>query len=182
MVPLIPLALIFVSLELVATQLQACNLAAKRSFILYNCFCHERSYLHHHHSHVNAAPHIGFGQEIVAADVIALSTVARQPRILIPALMSTPKDLYEGGSRQKPQDYTDEYAAKFASLKELLNLSFTHFIRTTDKHHVAAAQEFWRRCQENGTFIKECTKSLTVGCELKTSLRAENAVVSCTRT
>lgn len=121
--------------------------------------------------YVNAAPHIGFGQEIVAADVIA-----RYQRLLgNRVIFNTGTD--EHGQKiymkaveagKNPQDYTDEYAAKFASLKELLNLSFTHFIRTTDKHHVAAAQEFWRRCQENGDIYKRMYKiTYCVGCELE---------------
>ena len=66
------------------------------------------------------------------------------------------------------QEFCDENAAHFRALKESLNLSFTHFIRTTDEHHIAAAQEFWRRCAANGDIYKKNYKvKYCVGCELE---------------
>ena len=49
----------------------------------------------------------------------------------------------------------DEYTEKFRSLKEKLNLSNDNFIRTTDEKHVCAAQEFWKRCFDNGYIYKK---------------------------
>lgn len=67
-----------------------------------------------------------------------------------------------------PKEYTDKYAAKYDELKKALNLSYTHFIRTTDPHHIKAAQEFWKRCQKNGDIYKKNYKSkYCVGCELE---------------
>jgi methionyl-tRNA synthetase len=67
-----------------------------------------------------------------------------------------------------PQEYVDEVAQKFQGLKELLNLSFTNFIRTTDAHHVSAAQEFWRRCEVAGDIYKQAYKiKYCTGCELE---------------
>ena len=45
-----------------------------------------------------------------------------------------------------PQAYVDEYAEHFKALKPALNLSYDNFIRTTDAHHIMAAQAFWKRC------------------------------------
>lgn len=70
--------------------------------------------------------------------------------------------------KKDPQKYCDEYAAKFNDLKEALNLSYTNFIRTTDEHHKKAAQEFWKRCFENGDIYKKNYKiKYCVGCELE---------------
>lgn len=121
--------------------------------------------------YVNAEPHIGFGMEITEADVIA-----RYQRLLgKEVIFNTGTD--EHGSKiyqmaleagQEPQAYVDEYAAKFSDLKEQLNLSYTHFIRTTDPHHVAAAQEFWRRSMANGDIYKQLySVKYCVGCELE---------------
>src|SRR3989338_9088383 len=103
--------------------------------------------------YVNAEPHIGFAMEIVQADIIA-----RYRRELgDDVFFNTGTDEHglkiyrkalEAG--KDPQAYCDEYAAKFHALKEALNISYTHFIRTTDAHHLAAAQEFWRICKANG--------------------------------
>lgn len=121
--------------------------------------------------YVNAAPHIGFALEIVQADVFA----RHARRMGYDVVFNTGTDehgqkiyskaLEEG---KDPQAYVDEYAAKFDRLKEALNLSYTHFIRTTDPHHVAAAQEFWRRCEKNGDIYKKNYKvNYCVGCELE---------------
>lgn len=120
--------------------------------------------------YVNAAPHIGFALEIIQADVIA-----RHHSILgDEVFFNTGTDehglkIYKKASEEKrdPQEYCDEYAAKFDLLKEKLNLSYNNFIRTTDKHHIKAAQEFWRRCEANGDIYKKNYKTkYCIGCEL----------------
>lgn len=129
--------------------------------------------------YVNAAPHIGFALEIVAADVIA-----RYQRLVDKkVIFNTGTD--EHGQKifekavvndKTPQEYVNEYAAKFNDLKNLLNLSYDHFIRTTDQDHISAAQEFWRRCDANGYIYKNKYKAkYCVGCELeKTDSELEN--------
>lgn len=121
--------------------------------------------------YVNAAPHIGFALEIVAADVLA-----RYHRLLgADVVFNTGTDehgqkIYEKALEAgvEPQAYCDEYAAKFSELKDLLNLSFTHFIRTTNPDHVAAAQAFWKQCADKGDIYKRNYKiSYCVGCELE---------------
>lgn len=121
--------------------------------------------------YVNAAPHIGFALEIVAADVIC-----RYERLL-GNLVAFNTGTDEHGQKiyqqaleagQDPQTYCDEYAAKFADLKTLLNLSYDHFVRTTDLHHIKAAQEFWQRCNAQGDIYKKSYKTkYCVGCELE---------------
>ena len=121
--------------------------------------------------YVNAAPHIGFALEIVQADAIA-----RYRRLMgDEVFFNTGTDehgikiLRKAQEEKKdPQAYVDEYAAKFDRLKTELNLSYDNFIRTTDPHHVAAAQEFWRRCNQNGDIYKqEYEIKYCVGCELE---------------
>ena len=75
-----------------------------------------------------------------------------------------------------PQKYCDEYAAKFNALKQALNLSYNSFIRTTDPHHIKAAQEFWQRCKANGDIYQKIYRTkYCVGCELeKTDSELEN--------
>ena len=121
--------------------------------------------------YVNAKPHIGFALEIIQADAIA-----RYQRLLgKEVVFNTGTD--EHGLKifrkaeeegRDPQEYCDEYAAKFDALKDALNLSYTNFIRTTDANHMEAAQEFWRRCAANGDIYKKNYKvKYCVGCELE---------------
>ncbi|HEX7017976.1 MAG TPA: methionine--tRNA ligase [Patescibacteria group bacterium] len=121
--------------------------------------------------YVNAEPHIGFALEIIAGDVIS-----RYHRLLgEDVTFNTGTDehgqkIYQKAQEEAkdPQDYVDEYAAKFNHLKELLNLSYDRFIRTTDDHHKKAAQEFWRRCQANGDIYKKLySVKYCIGCELE---------------
>ncbi len=114
--------------------------------------------------YVNAAPHIGFALEIVQADALA-----RYHKELLGeevffntgtdehGLKIYRKALEEG---KNPQAYTDEYAPKFDKLKSALNLSYTHFVRTTDRHHVHAAQELWKRCATRGDIYKKSYRGL----------------------
>lgn len=121
--------------------------------------------------YVNADPHIGFALEIIQADVIARSW--RQQEFDVVFNTGTDEHgqkIYQKAleAKQDPQTYCDGYAKKFNNLKEALNLSYTHFIRTTDKKHVAAAAEFWNRCLKNGDIYKKNYQTkYCVGCELE---------------
>ncbi len=121
--------------------------------------------------YINADPHIGFAAEIIRADVIA-----RYQRLLgKDVFFNTGTDehglkIYRKAQEQgvDPQTYADRSAATFDSLKQALTLSYTSFIRTTDPHHIDAAQEFWKRCQDNGDIYKKTYKvKYCVGCELE---------------
>jgi methionyl-tRNA synthetase len=121
--------------------------------------------------YVNAAPHIGFASEIVYADART-----RFERLLDKEVVfNTGTDEHGSKIWQKameegkdPQTYVDEYATKFDELKNLLNLSYTHFIRTTDEYHISAAQEMWRRVDANGfIYKKQYSVKYCVGCELE---------------
>jgi methionyl-tRNA synthetase len=121
--------------------------------------------------YVNAEPHIGFALEIVQADAIA-----RYQQLLGKEVFfnfGTDEHglkIYRKALEAKkgPQEYVDEYAVKFDSLKNALNLSYNNFIRTTDKHHINAAQELWNICVKNNYIEKGIYKAkYCVGCELE---------------
>jgi methionyl-tRNA synthetase len=121
--------------------------------------------------YVNADPHIGFALEIVQADVIARYHAQNGDTVFFNTgtdehgLKVYQKAREEG---KDPQAYTDELAPRFDRLKQGLNLSYNHFIRTTDSHHISAAQEFWKRCAANGDiYSKTYQVKYCVGCELE---------------
>ena len=129
--------------------------------------------------YVNADPHIGFALEIIQADVIARYHKSLGDEVFF----NTGVDehglkIYRKAleSNLDPQEYCDIYAKKFDDLKQALNLSYNNFIRTTDPHHMKAAQEFWTRCLKNGDIYKKNYKvKYCVGCELeKTESELEN--------
>lgn len=121
--------------------------------------------------YVNAAPHIGFALEIIEADVIARyqKEILKKEIIFNTGTDEHGQKIYEKAKELNidPQTYCDQWANKFLQLKELLNLSFTNFIRTTDQKHIEAAQEFWRICEKNGDIYKAKYKvKYCVGCEM----------------
>lgn len=121
--------------------------------------------------YVNADPHIGFALEILQADAIA-----RYKRLCgYDVCFNWGTDehglkIYRKALEQHkdPKIYCDEFAPRFKKLISALNLSSTNFIRTTDDYHVAAAQEFWKRCDKNGDiYQKNYSSKYCVGCELE---------------
>jgi methionyl-tRNA synthetase len=122
--------------------------------------------------YVNADPHIGFALELVQADILARYRALLGEEILL----NTGTDEHGLKIQRKAQEegkeaqaYVDEYAAKFKLLPATLGLTGNlNFIRTTDKHHLAAAQDFWRRCAAAGDiYKKEYKVKYCVGCELE---------------
>ena len=121
--------------------------------------------------YVNADPHIGFALEIVQADVLARYWRQQRHEVFfntgvdehgLKVFRKTKEENLE------PQAYCDICVKKYESLKQALNLSYSSFIRTTDSHHIKAAQEFWRRCDKNGDIYEKPYKvKYCVGCELE---------------
>lgn len=122
--------------------------------------------------YVNADPHIGFALEIVQADAIA-----RYQKLLgKEVFLNTGTDehgikIYRNAEKEgiPVMEYVDRHAAQFQELMKTLNIWDGHtFIRTTDEHHIAAAQEFWKRCETNDDIYKKNYQiKYCVGCELE---------------
>ena len=124
--------------------------------------------------YVNSEPHIGFAMEIVRADIIA-----RYKKLQgFDVFFNTGTDEHGQKIFQKaqelgttPQTYVDGVSEKFRALIPLLGISpDITFTRTTDEHHLKAAQEFWKVCDANGyIYKKNYVTKYCVGCELEKS-------------
>jgi methionyl-tRNA synthetase len=127
--------------------------------------------------YVNAEPHIGFAMEIIRADVIARYKKLAGHEVFF----NTGTDehgikIYRKAKEQgmEPQAYVDGLAEKYKILYPALGLATNekgitfNFIRTTDPHHVKAAQEFWKIVDKNGyIYKKNYSIKYCVGCELE---------------
>lgn len=121
--------------------------------------------------YVNAEPHIGFALEIIQADVLARYHKEKGNNVFF----NTGTD--EHGlkitrkaekANQTPQEFVDQYSQKFKELKQLLNLNFNSFIRTTEEQHIKAAKEFWKICKKRGDIYKAKHEiKYCVGCEME---------------
>lgn len=128
--------------------------------------------------YVNADPHIGFALEVVQADALARFWRLMGDEVFF----NTGTDEHGQKIARKAdeagedrQAYVDHYAGEFSKLKNALNLSYDNFIRTTDEHHVAAAQHIWKLCDDAGDIYKKKYKGLyCVGCE---SFKTESDLV-----
>jgi len=122
--------------------------------------------------YVNANPHLGHALEFVRADIIA-----RYHKLIGEDIFfNTGTDEHGQKVQQKAdeegkkvQTFIDEYADIFKKLiKKLGLIKEVNFIRTTDSHHINAAQEFWKRCKKNGYIEKRNYQAkYCVGCELE---------------
>jgi methionyl-tRNA synthetase len=121
--------------------------------------------------YVNSEPHIGFALEIIRADVLARANALVGKDVWF----NTGSDEHGQKIFQKAEEmgiptieYCNIFADKFKELKSSLDLSYNTFIRTTDEKHIKAAQEFWKRCFENGDIYKKnYSVKYCVGCELE---------------
>ncbi|MDI6717602.1 MAG: class I tRNA ligase family protein [Patescibacteria group bacterium] len=130
----------------------------------------DKSYITTSIAYANASPHIGFALESVQADVVA--RYRRQKNGEVFFLTGTDEHgtkIYRAAHEKNlpPQKFVDEIADEFKNLKNILNLDWDGFIRTTDKeNHWPAVEKIWKKLRENGDIEKRIFKGLyCVGCE-----------------
>jgi methionyl-tRNA synthetase len=122
--------------------------------------------------YVNADLHLGHALEFVRADV-----VARYKKLMgFEVFFNTGTDehglkIFKKAEEQEidPQKYVDSFAPNFKRfILGLGMLPEVHIVRTTDEHHMKAAQTFWRLCEKAGDIYKKAYKiKYCVGCELE---------------
>jgi methionyl-tRNA synthetase len=102
--------------------------------------------------YVNSEPHIGFGMEVVMADVLA--RYMRQYKT--PVIFCTGTDEHGGKIAEKaaeakvtPKAYADKLSQSFRDLLPALNISNDRFVRTTDAGHEARAQLIWKNLSQH---------------------------------
>lgn len=102
--------------------------------------------------YVNGEPHIGFGMELLQADVLARYARAQGSKVIF----VTGTDEHGGKIAEKAKElgletkaYTDQISKSFRDLGKLLNISNDRFIRTTDAGHEQRAQLIWTALKED---------------------------------
>ncbi len=117
--------------------------------------------------YVNGEPHIGFGMELVQADVLARAARARKDSVIF----STGTDEHGSKIAEKaaelkvtPKALADKVSAQFQDLAKLLNISNDRFIRTTDPSHEKRAQIIWETLKKD-TYKGKYIGLYCVGCE-----------------
>ena len=120
--------------------------------------------------YVNAPLHIGHALEFVRADVIArYRTLVGDVVFFNTGTDEHGQKIYTKAVEQgiRPQEFVDAGFDTFK--KQVASFGVTdavHFVRTTDAHHITAAQEFWKRVYDNGFIYKKIYQAkYCVGCE-----------------
>lgn len=121
--------------------------------------------------YINADPHLGHALEFVEADCYARTLRLLGEDVFLNIGTDEHGAKIAGKAKeagQSSQAYADAYSARFKDFAGKIGISYDSFIRTTDSHHVEAAQAFWKRCAEAGDIYKAKHEvTYCVGCELE---------------
>ena len=107
--------------------------------------------------YVNDSPHIGHAYTTIACDVMA--RFKRLDGYDVKFLTGTDEhgqkvDKAANAAGKDPQEFCDEVSQRFRNLvnsgENLLGVTNDDFIRTTEERHKTAAQELWKRIEQNG--------------------------------
>ena len=107
--------------------------------------------------YVNSVPHIGSAQEAVMADVIARfwRMVYGEAHFLTGTDENAIKVFEAAQANGKsPHAYVDEISAEWRQIFDSMHVCYDDFIRTTEKRHIDAVQEAFRRLQSAGYIYK----------------------------
>jgi methionyl-tRNA synthetase len=117
--------------------------------------------------YVNAEPHVGFALEIIQADCAARyqRLIGNQVFFVTGTDENSLKNVLSAEKEGiSVKDLVDKNSKRFQDLKEVLNLSFDDFIRTTQLRHVEGAQKLWQNAGHD--IYKNTYQGLyCVGCE-----------------
>ena len=117
--------------------------------------------------YVNSVPHIGFALEIIQADVITRFNRKLGKEVYF--LTGTDENSLKNVEAAKKEgigtaELVEKNSLKFKGLKEILNISFNDFIRTTEERHLKGAQKLWNLCRHD-LYKKTYEGLYCVGCE-----------------
>jgi methionyl-tRNA synthetase len=119
--------------------------------------------------YVNDVPHIGHAYTTIAADVLARYHRLKGEKVFF--LTGTDEHgqkIADAAAKagKKPKDFVDGLIPSFKDAWKLLNISYDHFIRTTDDHHQKAVLEIIKLCEKNGDiYLGEYEGLYCKGCE-----------------
>ncbi len=135
--------------------------------------------------YVNAPPHLGFALELIQADTIARYRRLKGDKVFF--LSGTDENSLKNvraAEREgiETKELVDRNARSFYELKDVLNLSFDDFIRTTEERHIKGAQKLWLACQKDiykkkyaGLYCVEC-ETFYLNKELEDGLCPEHKI------
>ncbi|MFH1783619.1 MAG: methionine--tRNA ligase [bacterium] len=107
--------------------------------------------------YANANPHIGYANEVIAADAIArYKRLSGFDTFFLTGSDEHSTNVYDKATEQgkDPQAYCDEMAGVYKDVWKKLDISNDDYIRTSEKRHVDVVQEMLRRMHKKGDIYK----------------------------
>ena len=119
--------------------------------------------------YMNAAPHLGHYYSTTIADILArYHRMTEQGAFFLTGADEHGQKIAEKATAANlsPQEFTDTISAEWQATWKELDISYDHFVRTTDGYHTAFAQEVIQRLRDNGAiYEKEYDALYCVGAE-----------------
>lgn len=119
--------------------------------------------------YVNDKPHIGHAYTTIAADVLArYQRACGQEVFFLTGTDEHGQKIDEAAAKngKSPQEFVDGLVPAFKAAWEKLNISYDHFIRTTDQTHKSAVQGIIEKLYANGDiYLGEYEGLYCSGCE-----------------
>ena len=118
--------------------------------------------------YVNASPHIGHALEFVQTDCLARFNRAIGYDVFFSSGTdeNSLKNVQAAEAESiSTQELVDKYARQFENLKEVLNISWDIFNRTSSKNHSASTQKLWGLCKKEDVYKKKYRGIYCIGCE-----------------
>lgn len=98
--------------------------------------------------YVNGLPHVGHAMDYLLADIWARYQIQNGNEVRFSVGTDEHGNKIAAKAAEAgldPQAFTDKMYVNFENLIKKLGTSYTHFVRTTDQHHMAAVQYIWQK-------------------------------------
>jgi len=119
--------------------------------------------------YVNAEPHLGHAYSTIVADVVKRFHILRGYKTFFLTGTDEHGEKIAQAAKevgQTPREYVDRVSALFRDLWPKLNISYDHFIRTTDPEHEETVKFVLNKIYENGDiYFSQYEGLYCIGCE-----------------
>lgn len=118
--------------------------------------------------YVNAEPHIGHLYEMVVCDTLARHWRVREPSFFLTGTDEHGDKIARAAAEAgiEPRAFVDRIADTFRTTWDTCNISYDHFVRTTDESHVRVVREVLQRVYDKGDIYFDNYGGLyCTGCE-----------------
>ncbi len=107
--------------------------------------------------YVNAAPHLGTAYTTIAADVVARYQRMNGYEVAFVTGLDEHGQKVADTAREHsmtPQEWCDSMEPTFRETWDMLDITYTDFVRTTEPRHARSVQDFWLQLHEDGWLYK----------------------------